>query len=135
MKHDAGDMKDRDLRQFGLVLGIVLSGIGFLHFRKDHMTVSSWLFGMGGVSLLAAVIRPCLLRAVYAVFSKVARIIGWVNTRIIIIFVYYLIVTPIGLIMRFFGKDPLPRKIDRRAESYWVKRDNAGVGSHLKKQF
>jgi hypothetical protein len=53
---------------------------------------------------------------------KFAFVLGWVNTRLILGVFFYGILTPIGVTMRLFGWDPLTRKIDRRAESYWVKR-------------
>ena len=53
---------------------------------------------------------------------KFAFVLGWINTRLILGIFFYLILTPVGLIMRLFGRDPLHRKLDRKATTYWEKR-------------
>jgi hypothetical protein len=54
---------------------------------------------------------------------KFAYVLAWVNTRLLLSFFFYGIITPVGLVMRLLGRDPLTRKIDRSQTSYWVKRD------------
>ena len=49
--------------------------------------------------------------------------------------IYYLVLTPIGLLMRVFGKDPMRRRLDRTAESYWIERDEAAASERYFKQF
>jgi hypothetical protein len=61
------------------------------------------------------------------------HVLGWINTRIILGAVFYLIVTPIGLARRLMGKDPMgTKRVD--VESYRVLRKPRGP-SHLKRQF
>ena len=55
---------------------------------------------------------------------KFAHALGWVNTRIIHTLVYYLIFTPLALVFRVIGKDPMNRKF-QAGHSYWVVRENA----------
>jgi len=70
------------------------------------------------------------------VFTKAAHAIGWFNTRVILILVYYLLLTPTGLIMKLCGKDLLDRKIDRGCQSYWRERKNiTATVEGLGKQF
>lgn len=127
---------EKDLRQFGLALGAVLFVFGLIHFLKARVNIFSWFWGTAFVSVALAVLWPAILRPVYFVFVKVAYAIGWVNTRIILILIYYLLVTPIGLVMRLFGKDPLSRGIDRNAESYWAKKELVtATRETLEKQF
>ena len=76
----------------------------------------SALFALGGLVLRRA------LRPVYVGWMKFAFVLGWVNTRLILGLFFYGILTPVGVAMRLFGWDPLTRKIDRTAPSYWVKR-------------
>ena len=112
----------KDLRQFGLVLGLILCVVAFLHFRKQNLGLSYWLAFFGGTAALFSVLGPECLRPVYRVFIKVAHAIGWVNTRVILVIVYYVILTPIGIIMKVFRRDLLNAKIDKNAMSYWIKR-------------
>lgn len=47
---------------------------------------------------------------------------GWFNTRLILIITYYFVLTPIGLLAKLFKKDFLNLKIEREAQSYWIKK-------------
>jgi len=130
------EITKKDLRQFGLVLGAVLCLIGYMHFRKGHTNVFTWFLGFGMFSLAVAVISPGVLRGPCKIFSKAAHGIGWFNTRLILILLYYLILTPVGLIRRLVGKDLLNRHIDRDARSYWVsKQETKDLAEDLEKQF
>ena len=113
----------KDLRQFGIALGIILIIIGTVHFFKHNVKAGYVLWGIGVFPLIIGIFIPDILRPVYKVFLKVAHAIGWFNTRVILVIVYYLLVTPIGLIMRLFGKDILNVKIDKKKESYWLKKE------------
>jgi hypothetical protein len=48
--------------------------------------------------------------------------IGWVVTHVIMALIFYLVVTPIGVIMRLTGRDPMERAFDRGAKTYWKPR-------------
>jgi hypothetical protein len=63
------------------------------------------------------------LRGVFRVWMGVAVVLGYFMSRIILSLLFYLVVTPIGLAMKLMGKDVLNEKWDRKAESYWIKRD------------
>ena len=126
----------KDLRQFGLVLALILGLIGYLQLRKGHVNVYPWLCYAGGMSLIFGILLPGVLKPVFIVFTHVAHAIGWFNTRVILILVYYLILTPIGLLMRVFGKDILDQRLDGDASSYWIKRSRSRADKiSLEKQF
>lgn len=79
---------------------------------------------------------PKSLKGIYGIFRKIAYAIGWFNTRIILIFIYFLVLTPIAILMKIFGKDFLDVKIDKNADSYWVKRTVPILSKEqLEKQF
>jgi hypothetical protein len=54
---------------------------------------------------------------------KFAFALAWVNTRLILGVFFYLVLTPSGLVMRLLGKDPLRRRIERSAKSYWIRKE------------
>lgn len=54
---------------------------------------------------------------------RFALVLSWVNTRLILLIIFYLIFTPIGLAMRLFGIDLLERKSDKNKKSYWKKKE------------
>jgi hypothetical protein len=128
--------ESKDLRQFGIVLGLVLITFGSVNFIKNRLTLSVLLMAPGVLSLALAFVAPLSLRGAYAVFVKIAHAIGWFNTKVILGLIYFFIVTPIGLFMRMFGKDPLNRSFDKRASTYWIDRKAVKADrTQLEKQF
>ena len=90
----------KDLRQFGVVLTIITGVLGSIHFFKGHTSAYPWFLGIAFISMVSSVFVPQALNPIFIVFTKVTSAIGWFNTRVILIFVYYLILVPIGLLMR-----------------------------------
>ncbi|MDD5136441.1 MAG: SxtJ family membrane protein [Candidatus Omnitrophica bacterium] len=126
----------KDIRQFSWVLSGILTVLGVVNLFKHRVSWSYWLFGLGIITALMILTAPKLLRPVYLTFTKIAHAIGWFNTRAILILIYYMLITPIALIMRIFREDPLDRKIEKNAASYWVKRAAAGpIKEGLQRQF
>ncbi|MEK7851087.1 MAG: SxtJ family membrane protein [Deltaproteobacteria bacterium] len=62
------------------------------------------------------------LKTLYKSWMKFAHALGWVNTRIILTVIYLLIFTPVALIFKVIGKDPMERKIEK-INSYWIKKE------------
>ena len=62
-------------------------------------------------------------KKLYKAWMKFAHLLGWVNTRIILTLVYFLIMTPLALIFKVVGKDPMNRKLGGQ-DSYWIKRES-----------
>ncbi len=93
--------------------------------------VAWWLYGKGystlamslvGLSLLVAIVgfvKPRLTAPLYAAWMLAAFPIGWVMSYVMASLVYFLVVTPIGLCRRLFGRDPMGRKFDPDATTYW----------------
>ena len=122
----------KDFRQFGSTLGAILMIIAAVHFFKGKAVWSYWFAGIGLCSLCQALLAPQTLKPVYFVFLKVTHAIGWFNTRAILIILYFIVVTPIAVLMRMFGKNLLDRKMDKGLSSYWVERKTKTT---LKEQF
>ncbi len=111
----------RELRQFGVTIGIILGllGLWFLWREKDwylYLLVVSIIF------LFLGIVLPLLLKPIHKLWMSLAVLIGWIMTRVIITILFYLIVTPIGLLARLCGKDFLNTKFDKKVNSYWVPR-------------
>ena len=75
------------------------------------------------------------LRRLYVAMCYAAFPIGFVVSHILLAFVYYCVITPIGLVMRLTGYDPLQRKLDREAETYWSPRAEVKDKSRYFRQF
>ncbi|MEW6351061.1 MAG: SxtJ family membrane protein [Thermodesulfobacteriota bacterium] len=108
----------RDLTLLAIVflVGFGLIGSYFL-FWKGKGSGYVWLCVGVGLALLRVI--PPLFRLVYRLWISFSVCIGYFVSRLILTSVFFLVITPIGIIMRILGKDPMDRKIDKAAESYW----------------
>lgn len=114
----------RDLRVFGLGLAIFCAVIAWLCYRSDGQfgIIESMLTGVAVLAVGLSLFAPPLLRSVYCVFMVVAFPIGWVVSHVLLAAVFYAVFTPIGLFLRLLGRDPMHRRFDPGAKSYWVSR-------------
>ena len=87
----------------------------------------------GLVFLILGLINSKLLTPLNKLWFKFGIILGAIVAPIVMGFVFFLVVTPIGLVMRIAGKDLLNKKYDKKKETYWIKRDKPV--STMKKQF
>lgn len=113
----------KELRRFGIIMAVAFGVIGglLLWRGREHYF---WFLILSGAFLLLGIAVPNLLRPAYKTWMTLAGIMGWFMTRIILIVLFYLVVTPIGLLMRLLGKDFLELKLDRSsAVSYWIPRE------------
>ena len=115
-------LDNKGLRKFGFTTGaiVVVLFAFFFPWVFDAATMPIWPWIIAGLLWLPALLMPAALRPVYTTWMKIGHGIGWVNTRIILGVLFYVIVLPMGLIMRLFGKDPMARKRDESASSYRI---------------
>jgi hypothetical protein len=119
MKHINATLKE--VRKFGItfsVLAIVLAAFSFYKMNPLWMV----FLGTSLFFLLTGLWAYPILKPIYVGWMTFAFALGWVNTRLILGVVFYLIFTPTGLVMRLLGKDPLGLRLDRHATTYWVRR-------------
>lgn len=111
----------RELRQFGLVFGLMLTGVFILlvpWLKGTALPVWPWL--PISFFLLSAAFFPYVLRPVYRAWMKLAVILNVVMSRVLLGIVYYLVVTPMGIAMRLLGKDPLALRWVTSLQSYRI---------------
>jgi hypothetical protein len=118
----------RDLRKFGLTVGIFLLIIAGFLFWKQRPSFPYFAYA-GGALALAALIAPFLLKPVYKIWMSFAVVMGFIMTRMILTLLYYGLFTPTALVTKLLGKDLLEQDWDRKAASYWVKRPVAPFDS------
>ena len=110
----------RDLAWFGLVLGLFFALVGgLIYWRTGAAQVAAilWVAAAAIVAVYYAV--PPARRWIYLGWMYAAFPIGWTISHLILALTYYLVITPIGLAMRLCGYDPMERKLDRQAATYW----------------
>lgn len=110
------------VREFGLALSLFLAVLaGIALFRARENLVPPLLLA----AVLAcglAVLWPRSLWPWQRLAMAVAGAIGWFNTRLLLGVVFYLVLTPLGLLMRWLGKDPMQRGFRPDRSSYWQER-------------
>lgn len=116
------DLSNDSLRKFGWTMCACLILVGLALFLK-HNPLSRMFWGGGVIFLILGQFLPGVLKPVYRLWMGIAFCLGWVNTRIILMLVYYLAVTPIGLMMRLLRKDILNLRLEKDARTYWLKRE------------
>jgi hypothetical protein len=124
----------RRLRSFGIIMAVVLSLIASVLLWNDR-PVCMYLFVISSLFLISGIAFPRLLKPIEFVWMKLAFILGYIMTRIILTIVFYLAVTPVGLLRQLFSKDPLDMKIDKDAASYWKPVDPKGPKSRPYKPY
>jgi len=127
-------VKTKQLRSFGLLVGGVFAFLGLWPKVYHGSSPRLWALILAAVLILPALIFPRSLRPFYQGWMKVGALLGWINTRIILGIIFYLVFFPIGLILRLLGKDPMNRKFDSEATTYRVARQPRPE-SHMKHQF
>ncbi|MCP4705869.1 MAG: hypothetical protein GY865_14815 [candidate division Zixibacteria bacterium] len=115
-------------------MAVVLSIIGAVLLWNDR-PACMYLFIIASCFLVCGIVFPKLLYPIECIWMKLAFVIGAISTRIILIIVYYLAVTPIGLLRQLFSKDPLDIKIDKSTESYWKPVDHKDSKSRFYKPY
>jgi ABC-type uncharacterized transport system permease subunit len=111
----------RELRWFGVgLLAFAAIVAAVIYWRTGSSGAPRSVLGLGTVVTLVYYAVPPLRRWVYLAWMYAAFPIGWVVSHVVLAAVYYLIVTPIGLAMRALGRDPLNRRFDRSATTYWI---------------
>ena len=115
----------KDLRWFGVMMGAALCAGAIFAWRGGSPRAAAALCGAGGICFLTGLAAPRALGLVYRPWMKLAAVMGWVNTRILLGLMFYLVFTPIALVRRALGRDPLDRRFDenaRGASTYWKRK-------------
>ena len=128
------DVGSAQLRSFGLIVGGIFTLIALwpILLRGDDPRL--WALIISGIMVVSALVVPTALGPVYRVWMRIGAALGWINTRVILGIGFYGVFTPMGIVMRIFGRDPLRRGFDATVTTYRVDR-SPRPGSHMQRQF
>jgi len=132
--HTIEKLDSKGLRKFGLMTGaviVVLFGL-LLPWLLSHGW-PRWPWILAALLWVPALVYPKVLGPVYTGWMKFGAVAGFINTKIIMAILYYLVVVPIGLVMRVFGHDPMRRKLGG-VSSYRIESKNNPV-KNMEKPF
>jgi hypothetical protein len=116
----------RELRQFAGLCLVFFGGIAaWMYLRHGTgpwpTTLAALAVGLG----IPGLAFPMLLKPVYVGWMAAAFPIGWTVSHVLLGVIFYGIVTPIGLLLRLLGRDPMNRKFDPQAKTYWIEHESA----------
>jgi len=117
------DKSDKAVKKTSVTVGIVLLIITFIlwYFGKTSFI---YFGAIGGIFIILSYIAVPLLRPFHKLWISLALILGWFMSRVILIILFYLVITPIGLFAKLLGKRFLELKIDKKTATYWEKRED-----------
>lgn len=123
--------ESKQARHFGLMLLPILLGLAALAWWRGHARAATVLAALSvAPPVLALAATPLWLRF-FRLWMKLAEGMSWVMTRVILSVFYFVMMTPIGVAMRLFRRDPLDLAWSRRKSSYWI--DKAPVETTLER--
>ncbi len=108
----------KEQRNFGLAMAAVIVAFTLVHGWL-HGALALWPFYVALAFFILGLVAPRVLRPVFAVWMKFAEVLNWVMTRLVLSIVFFLMITPTRLFIKYFGKDPLKRAWDSKADTYW----------------
>ena len=128
---------NRELRQFAGIwfpLFWVIVG-GLIVLRGGAWVVAEWIVALAVAVGIVGLIWPQLMRPIFIGWMCAAFPIGWVVSHLLLGAVFYLVITPLGLVMRLAGRDKLKLRFDPAAASYWMRRPPTPPASRYFRQF
>lgn len=127
-------VREKELRNFGLLVGGVLSAIGFWPMLFQEAAVRQWAVVVGGFLVACGSLLPQVLAPLHKGWMWVGHMLGWINTRILLGIVFYGIVTPTGIVIRLIGKDTMRQGFLETSSTYrMIKQPRPR--SHMRRQF
>ena len=126
---------NKAIRDFGILIGfIILIIVGILFYKERESYELIILLGIAFIGLGLGM--PIILKPFYLVWMNFAVVLGWLMTRLILGLLFYVIVSPIGLISRLFGKEFLELKNSSLNSSYWNYKNSRRIShQNFEKQF
>jgi hypothetical protein len=126
----------RQLRIFAVLLLAFAALVAWiLHSRFAATQAGIAVVAVTTALAVLGILWPKTIWPVYVVWMAAVLPVGWVVSHVVMAVVFYLVVTPIGLIMRMCGHDPMEHRFDRQARTYWKKRPPPSETSRYFRQF
>jgi hypothetical protein len=123
LRHE--DVKGSSDRSFGVVFAIVFTLVGVFPLLFGG-AVQPWALGVGAAFLVVALAVPRLLAPLNRLWLRFGLLLHRIVSPVVLGIMFFVVITPMGVVMRAFGWDPLRLKLDRDAASYWIDRSPPG---------
>ena len=120
-------------RKFGLLVGGAFLVLSFISWKRGHVTASTITLVLGLGLVAGGLVLPTQLGPIYRGWMKLALVISKVTTPIFMGVIFFLVLTPAGLLARLVGHRPLSRSRD--GATYWQTRSGGNTRGEMNHQF
>lgn len=125
--HEKFDRKDvvkiGSEKSFGFTFGTIFLFFGSLPIAYQHSPrVGAMVLGF--LFILVSVLKPAIFRVPNRIWFRLGLLLNRVVSPLILAILYYLVFTPVGLILKLFKKDILNLRIDKSQSTYWIKSES-----------
>jgi hypothetical protein len=128
-------VKSSSDRSFGFVFAAFCAVVGGLSLYHGGSHWAWWL-GAAAIFAILAVAAPRILAPLNRLWAKFGLLLHRIVSPIMLGLIFFACILPFGVVMRLLGKDPLRRRFEPGAESYWIRRDPPGPSPEtFKNQF
>lgn len=125
------EIKKSSVRSFGFLFFIVFILIALWPMLAGE-NIRYWAILISFIFFILGLLKSKILIPLNNAWIKIGEYLGKIIAPIVMFVIYFSIVTPIGLVLRLFGKDLLKLKFNKLEKSYWIKRENI---KSMKRQF
>jgi len=108
----AGPNRAQRERSFGISVGAVMCVIAVALVWRGRATRAELIGAVGVVLLTLGYLAPRLLKYPSAAWWAFAGVLGWVNARVLLSLLFFVVLTPVSVVWRLTGRDPLARRRD-----------------------
>lgn len=130
------DPSRRELNVFGGLFALFFGIVGALiHWKFEAPTVAMTVWCVAAAVVVVFFAVPPVRLPIYLGWIYAAYPIGWTLSHVLLAIIFYGMFTPIGLVMRLLGHDPMQRRLDRDAKTYWSEHNPGGEPGRYFRQF
>ncbi|MGH9197420.1 MAG: SxtJ family membrane protein [Acidimicrobiia bacterium] len=124
----------KQLRSFGLMVGGIFGAIGLWPMVVRGGNPRLWALALAVALVLPALVLPRSLGPVYRAWMALGTALNWINARIILGAIFYVLITPMGVALRLWGRDQMGRRFPTTTDTYRVAR-RPRPAAHMMRQF
>ncbi len=116
------DPSPRTLLVFAGLLPLFFGLVGASRWHAGHDVAAAVVWSIGGVVSVAAIASATARRRLYVGWMRAVAPIGWVVSLGLLTITWVVVAIPTALVLKALGRDPMQRRFDRAASTYWVRR-------------
>lgn len=131
-----GPVKTGSDRSFGFIFAFVFLVVGVYPAIILSGEVRVWSVGLAGILIVVTSVRPKILRLPNVCWTKLGNLLGRIATPVVLALIFYVVLTPIAILMRTLGHDQLRlKRPESYLETYWITRNDGSGATDMSKQF